>query len=64
VISEDIDPVVKKLFDKTVYSKDIEGRLHDIALTLDALIKKDTSGLMKTILETADLAGKFLMQND
>ncbi|WPX98409.1 hypothetical protein Megpolyxen_00237 [Candidatus Megaera polyxenophila] len=64
VILQDIDPVVKKLFDKAVYSKDIEDRLHDIALTLDSLIKKDTSGLMKTILETADLAGKFLMQND
>jgi hypothetical protein len=64
VILQDIDPVVKKLFDKAVYSKDIEGRLHDIALTLDSLVKKDTSGLMKTILETADLAGKFLMQND
>ncbi|MBM3466929.1 MAG: hypothetical protein FJX70_03735 [Alphaproteobacteria bacterium] len=59
VISEDIDPVVKKLFDKAVYSKDIEGRLLDIALTLDSLIKKDTSGLMRTILETADLPGKF-----
>ncbi len=51
VISKDIDPVVKKLFDKAVYSKDIEGRLDDI-------------GLMKTILETADLSGKFLIQND
>lgn len=64
VISEDIDPVVKKLFDKTVYSKDIEARLHDIALTLDSLVKKDTSGLMRTILEVADLLGQFLMQND
>jgi predicted transcriptional regulator len=64
VISKDIDPVVKKLFDKAVYSKDIEGRLDDIALTLDLLVKKDTSGLMKTILETADLSGKFLIQND
>jgi hypothetical protein len=64
VISEDIDLVVKKLFDKTVYSKDIEARLHDIALTLDSLLKKDTSGLMRTILEVADLLGQFLMQND
>jgi hypothetical protein len=64
VILQDIDPVVKKLFDKTVYSKDIEGRLHDIALTLDSLIKTDTSGLMRTILEAADLPGQFLMQND
>jgi hypothetical protein len=64
VISEDIDPIVKKLFDKTVYSKDIEDRLHDIALTLDSLIKTDTSGLMRTILEAADLPGKFLMHND
>jgi hypothetical protein len=64
VISEDIDPVVKKLFDKTVYSKDIEARLHDIALTVDLLVKKDTSGLMRTILEVADLPGKLLMEND
>jgi hypothetical protein len=64
VISKDIDPVVKKLFDKIVYSKNIEGRLDDIALTLDSLVQKDTSGLMKTILETADLSGKFLIQND
>jgi hypothetical protein len=64
VVSEDIDPVVKKLFDKAVYSKDIEGRLHDIALTLDSLVKKDTSGLMRTILEVADLPGKLLMEND
>lgn len=64
VISKDINPVVKKLFDKTVYSQNIEGRLHDIALTLDSLVKKDTSGLMRTILEAADLPGKFLMQND
>ncbi|MCC8461404.1 MAG: hypothetical protein LN545_05405 [Candidatus Megaira endosymbiont of Carteria cerasiformis] len=64
VISEDVDHVVKKLFDKTVYSKNIECRLDDIALTLDSLIKKDTSGLMRTILETADLSGKFLIQND
>lgn len=63
VISEDIDPIVKKLFDKTVYSKDIEDRLHGIALTLDSLIKTDTSGLMRTILEAADLPGQFLMQN-
>ena len=40
MISKDIDPVVKKLFDKAVYSKDIEGRLDDIALTLDLLVKK------------------------
>jgi hypothetical protein len=64
VISKDIDPVVKKLFDKIVYSKNIEGRLDDIALTLDSLVQKDTSGLMKTILETADLSEKFLIQND
>lgn len=64
MISEDIDTVVKKLFDKAVYSKDIEDRLHDIALTLDSLIKKDTSGLMRTILEVADLPGKLLMEND
>jgi hypothetical protein len=47
-----------------VFSKNIEGRLDDIALTLDSLVQKDTSGLMKTILETADLSEKFLIQND
>jgi hypothetical protein len=64
VISQDIDPLVKKLFDKAIYSKDIEGRVKDIALTVDLLVKKDTSGLMKTILEAADLPGKLLMEND
>ena len=63
-VSDKTDSVVKKLFGKAVYSKNIEGRLHDIALILDSLIKKDTSGLMRTILEAADLPGKFLLQND